>query len=166
VSPWPPGGVEVRDPVWQAWHRAQCIHEVRDAFACYEFHVAGDGRRWSFDRATLGSRYQTWLFDLGPLVYRLDVFREPHDGDTWICRRDADTRLPYARVFETTPAGVPYLRPEIMLLFKAKQPRPKDVADLTVTLPALDDGRRRWLADALDQVHPGHAWIGLVRAAA
>lgn len=29
--------------------------------------------------------------------YLLDVFREPHDGDTWVCRRDQTIRLPVAR---------------------------------------------------------------------
>jgi Aminoglycoside-2''-adenylyltransferase len=203
----PPGGVEIRDPVWRPWHPREVadrlrgidlpwgiaggwaldlflgretrqhddveiaipalrFHEVRPAFAEYEFHVVGDGRRWPFHQAMLDRTYQTWLFDPGASVYRLDVFREPHDGDTWICRRAPDIRLPYAEVTETAPDGVAYLRPEIVLLFKAKAARPKDVADLAVTLPAMTAARRRWLADALDQVHPGHPWIGQLRAAA
>jgi len=34
--------------------------------------------------------------------YRVDVFREPHGGDTWICRRNPSLRLPYGRVVRRT----------------------------------------------------------------
>jgi len=36
--------------------------------------------------------HQTWVREPGTNVYRLDIFREPHSGDTWICRRDATIR--------------------------------------------------------------------------
>jgi hypothetical protein len=207
VTTLPPGGVEVRDPPWQAWQPqevadrlravelpwgiaggwaldlfldtatrphddleiavpARRFGELRSLFAAYEFHVVGDGRRWQLDDATLERTYQTWLFDPTTSSYRLDVFREPHDGDTWICRRSPEIRLPYTVVFETGAAGVPFLRPEIVLLFKAKATRAKDVADLEVVLPALDADRRGWLAQALERVHPGHAWIDRLAVAA
>ncbi len=85
--------------------------------------------------------------------------REPSDGDTWICRRDERIRLPYDQVIERTADGIPYGRPEIVLLFKAKAARPKDDADFLAVLPHLGRERRRWLADALELVHPGHTWL-------
>jgi hypothetical protein len=33
-------------------------------------------------------------------VYRLDIIREPCNGDAWICRHDQSTRLPAASVGE------------------------------------------------------------------
>ena len=67
--------------------------------------------------------------------------------------------MPYAQLIERTRDGIPYARPEVVLLFKAKAARPKDDGDLADVLPALDAGRRRWLADALELVHPGHRWL-------
>ena len=68
-----------------------------------------------------------------------------------------------ADVIEYTSDGIPYLALEIVLLFKAKHSaRDKDAADLARTLPELAPERRRWLADALRLVHPGHEWISLV----
>ena len=67
--------------------------------------------------------------------------REPADGDTWICRRDERIRMPYDQVIERTADGIPYGRPEIVLLFKAKAARPKDVADFLAVL--LGRERRR-----------------------
>ena len=58
-----------------------------------------------------------------------------------------------------TPAGVAYQAPEIGLLFKAKHARPKDDADLAVVVPSLSKGQRKWLADALARIHPGHRWL-------
>ena len=105
------------------------------------------------------THHQTWVREPATGLWRLDVFREPSDGDTWICRRDERIRMPYARLIERTRDGIPYARPEVVLLFKAKAARPKDDGDLADVLPALDAGRRRWLADALELVHPGHRWL-------
>jgi hypothetical protein len=57
---------------------------------------------------------------------------------------------------------LPVLAPEIVLLFKAKQRRPRDEADLANTLPILDGARRRWLSDAIRLVHPGHPWLTVI----
>jgi len=98
--------------------------------------------------------------DPATLRWRLDIFREPSDGAIWICRRDQRITLPYVDVIEWTEEGIPYGRPEIILLFKAKHAdRPKDEADFTAVLPKLDSVRRSWLVDALRLVHPGHPWL-------
>ena len=81
-------------------------------------------------------------------------------GDTWICRRDERIRLPYAEVVERTPDGIPCVRPEIVLLFKAKSARPKDEPDLAAVLPRLDRARRAQLRSWIELVHPGHFWLG------
>ncbi len=91
--------------------------------------------------------------------WRLDVFREPSLGETWLCRRDENIRLPYAELIAFTRQKIPYLRPEVALLFKAKHARPKDDGDFSTALPLLEAKRRRWLAEALERVHPGHRWL-------
>jgi len=133
---------------------------VRAALTGHAFDVVGDGRRWPLDSAAFHRHHQTWVRDEDG-VYRLDVFREPHDGDTWICRRDETLRRPYAEIIRRTPQGVPYLGPELVLLFKAKAARPKDHADLAAALPALDVVRRAWLRRWIGHVHPGHEWLAL-----
>jgi len=63
-------------------------------------------------------------------------------------------------VIEHTQDGIPFGRPEIVLLFKAKHARPKDDGDLAAALPHLGAERRDWLREALELVHPGHRWLG------
>jgi hypothetical protein len=111
------------------------------------------------DRGRLRETHQTWGLDVSANAWRIDVFREPVDGDTWVCRRDDRIRLPYDELIDRTPAGIPYVRPEVALLFKAKAARPKDEDDLGAVLPLLDAQRLRLLRDWLELAHPGHAWL-------
>lgn len=134
--------------------------EVRGRFPGYVFDAAGSGRIWEdAPPETLAAVHQTWLRDPATGNYLLDVFREPHDGDTWICRRDAGIRLPYREIVHHTQDGIPYLAPELVLLFKAKHTRPKDRRDFDETVPHLTRARRATLAELLARVHPGHAWL-------
>lgn len=81
-------------------------------------------------------------------------------GGQWVCRRDEQLALPYDRVIGRDRAGIPYLMPEITLLFKARAARPKDEADFAAAVPMLTGGQRDWLRQMLARVHPGHHWIG------
>jgi hypothetical protein len=104
--------------------------------------------------------HQTWIREPATGFWRLDVFREPSDGDTWICRREPAIRMPYGRLIEWTDDGIPYGRPEVVLLMKAKHAHlEKNEGDFAATLPRLAPDRRRWLRDAIKVVHPGHAWL-------
>ena len=98
---------------------------------------------------TAEGSHQTWGLDRDAGVWRLDVFREPSDGDTWICRRDASIRFSRGEHIEWSEEGIPYARPELTLLFKAKHARPKDDLDLHAVLEVLPAARRRYLADLL-----------------
>ena len=130
------------------------------ALAELEFWVpVGDRRLRPLEHEPAPASHQTWGLDRVERVWRLDVFREPSDGGTWICRRDTSIRLPYADLLERTPDGVPFVRPEVVLLFKAKRVREKDAADFEAVSPLLGRARREWLRGALLRVHPAHAWL-------
>ena len=132
--------------------------DVLDALDGFELFTVGSGLATPLTEEAPRS-HQTWVREPATGRWRLDVFSEPSEGNTWICRRDMRIRMPYDRAIERTPAGIPYGRPEIVLLFKAKAARPKDDDDFAAALPLLDEERRRWLADALGLVHPGHRWL-------
>ncbi|MEU3032521.1 nucleotidyltransferase domain-containing protein [Streptomyces incarnatus] len=133
--------------------------EIRDRFPECAFDAVGSGKVWASPEAgELAATHQTWLRDPASGQFLFDVFREPHDGGTWICRRDERLRLPYDAIIERTTDGIPYLIPELVLLFKAKAARPKDQADFEGILPLLSRARRDFLGAWLTRVHPGHDW--------
>ncbi|MEV0019826.1 nucleotidyltransferase domain-containing protein [Streptomyces tendae] len=147
------GDIEIAIP-------AASLPEVRRRFSDYLFDAVGSGRIW--EDATpevLAAVHQTWLRDPANGNYMLDVFREPHDGDTWICRRDERVRLPYIDIVHHTQDGIPYLAPELVLLFKAQHSRRKDQQDFEATVPHMTSAQRETLAELLARVHPGHPWI-------
>jgi hypothetical protein len=154
----PHGDLEIAVP-------ATAFGQVRKALAGCGLEAAGDGKLWPIDGPAFAATHQTWVSQLVPgpparRVYRLDVFREPSRDGQWVCRRDEGIQLPYESVIRRDRTGIPYLAPEIVLLFKAKATRPKDEADFRATLLLLTPDEQDWLRRMLERVHPGHPWIG------
>jgi hypothetical protein len=54
---------------------------------------------------------------------------------------------------------LPYLAPEIVLLFKAKHFEERDRVDFKNAMPALSADARAWLRVALERTHPDHEWL-------
>jgi Aminoglycoside-2''-adenylyltransferase len=136
--------------------------EVLAALDGYELFAAGvpsSGFVTALPVQDDSDSHQTWVREPLSGLWRLDIFSEPSEGETWICRRNSQIRMPYERLIERTEEGIPYGRPEVVLLFKAKAARSKDEDDFAAVLPLLDAERRRWLAGALELVHPGHRWL-------
>jgi hypothetical protein len=134
--------------------------EVRDRFPRYAFDAVSSGLIWENAAPdVLAATHQTWLREPTTGDYLLDVFREPHDGSTWICRHDETIQLPYSDIIHHSPDGIPYLAPELVLLFKAKRARTKDQADFHGTIPHMTPTQRRTLAELLTHAYPGHPWL-------
>lgn len=139
------------------------FEEIRRCLNELEFFVpCGEGRLVALDGS--GDHFfvshQTWARDPATERWRVDVMRDPHEGDTWICRRDRGIRRPYDDIIAFTSDGIPYEIPEVTLLFKAKHRREKDEADFAASAPLLDAGGRAWLRETLIELYgPDQPWI-------
>ncbi|HEX2561557.1 nucleotidyltransferase domain-containing protein [Phenylobacterium sp.] len=135
------------------------LPEVRAHLAEYRFHAAGDGEVRALSPGELppSHMHQTWVLDEAVQLWRVDVMQEPGDRDTWVFRRDARIFAPRAQMIASME-GVPYLRPEGALLYKAKAQRPKDEADFAACAPYLGATGRAWLRETIATLYPGHAW--------
>ena len=129
----------------------------------HDVFVVRGGRRWPCHSDTLAGSHQTWVRDRQTGRYRLDVFREPSQPDTWVFRRDPRLQLPYEQVIRDSPDGVPYLAPALTPLFKAKAPRPQDQQDFHLVVRAMNAAEKEELAGVLDLIHPGHPWLTELR---
>ncbi len=93
------------------------------------------------------------------------LFTEIKHG-IWRYRRDPAILRNVERMALTSPDGIPYLAPEIVLLFKSKntgkRERPQDQDDFEQVLGLLEPERRAWLRWAVTASDPGHPWLGLL----
>jgi hypothetical protein len=138
---------------------ADCFDALRRALGEFELFVVGEGVARAMTADALAAYHQTWVRDPASGKWRVDIFREPWERDTWVYRRDPRIRMPISDALGYTSDGIPYMQPEIVLLFKAKRPGPKDEADFAALLPLLDASKRGWLTEVLGLVHPGHRWL-------
>jgi hypothetical protein len=94
--------------------------------------------------------YSPWLMDL---------MLAPVEDGTWYYKRDRRISRPLAEVVRMS-AGVPYQRPEVTLLYKARRRATKDEADFAAVVPRLSPADRAWLHAAIALTEPaGHPWI-------
>lgn len=138
------------------------LHEV---FVGWDLAVAHDGRlrQWEPGEQLVPGRGSLWCRPRRDRPWALQVlFADAADGE-WVFRRDPRIRRPLPEVIHRATDGVPYVAPEIQLLFKAKAVRPIDQADFDVARPLMNLRAHEWLAAALGIVHPDHPWRAMLR---
>jgi hypothetical protein len=84
---------------------------------------------------------------------------EDVEGTEWCFRRDRRIRLDTSELAWRHRSGLLVLRPEIQLLYKAKQVRPQDQEDFDTTALTLGPNAREWLRTTMTGVHPNHPWL-------
>jgi len=72
----------------------------------------------------------------------IDITIGEGDREFWIFRRDPTVRIPWPEAFLRSDRDVPYLAPDLQILFKSKDPRPKDDLDATEVIPELTSVER------------------------
>jgi len=95
-----------------------------------------------------------WARENSESSWRFDLTISSGDDAEWVYRRDQKIRRSWDTAVLWTPSGLPYLAPEVQLLFKSKNPRPKDDLDARQVIPLLDADQRTFLSDHLEDDHP------------
>jgi hypothetical protein len=135
--------------------------DLRNDFPLWDFRVVIDGefRPWAREQ-----RIEAPLHEIHAITPAgtIELLLNERRGEQWVYRRDSRIERPLERAIVHI-GGVPVLAPEIALLFKSKDPRPTDDADLANAMGHLTAEAREWLAAALELSAPGHWWIEFVR---
>ena len=84
----------------------------------------------------------------------LDVTIGEGNDDVWIYRRDPSVCVRWDDAVLRSEGAIPYLAPELQLLCKSKNVRPKDDVDAAEVIPALSEARRLRLRQLLPDDHP------------
>lgn len=81
------------------------------------------------------------------------------ESDAWLSRRDRRVRGRRNELI-VSYGGLPCLRVEVQLFYKARNSRPKDEQDFSACLPLLDIAARSWLAFQLRLLYTeDHPWL-------
>jgi hypothetical protein len=134
---------------------------AQDALPGWEWWAAdppGTLRPWRTGQRLPDAIHDIWCRPGPDDPWRVQIMLDESDGPDWVSRRGAHIRRPIPDLGRTTPDGIPYVAPEVQLLYKAKQVRPKDEADFTAILPLLTDRERGWLHAALTTTYGPHPW--------
>ncbi len=92
-------------------------------------------------------------------AWQLQIMLAEVDNEDWFSRHNPLIRGS-RKTMITLYQGIPCMRIEIQLLFKARNHRPKDDQDFYTCLPYLDMEAKAWLKDRLLILHPhGHDWL-------
>lgn len=122
--------------------------------------AAGHLRPWRVEplRAELDEN-NVWAHQVGEEDWAFDLAVGSGTAHHWAYRRDESVRRPWDRAILTTEEGIPYLAPDLQLLFKSKNPRPKDDQDARVVASGLTTEEHLFLDSHLS---PGHPWRALL----
>jgi hypothetical protein len=93
-----------------------------------------------------------------------ELFMNDLSGEDWLCRRNPVITRPAAEISHRSRGGIPFLVPEIQLLYKAKWHREKDEHDFQAALGLMSKAQHDWLRQGLEIIHPGDPWLAALSA--
>jgi hypothetical protein len=134
----------------------------RDVLETWDVRIAHAGELLPWRRGetiTDPEHHEIWARETPDGPWRVELLFEESEGPRWSYRRNPRIGLNVADLGRRDARGIQLLRPEVVLLYKSKSPRPVDETDLLYALPRLDVAQRAWLAGALYTVDPTHRWL-------
>jgi Aminoglycoside-2''-adenylyltransferase len=136
---------------------------LRERFAGWDIQVALDGELKPWLGRLEPPCNNLWARAQAGTPWQLQFILAQHDRGDWLYRHDESIRLPLADVILHDDRGIPYARPEIVLLSKSQLVRTLDEQDFDAALPLLDSVSRARLNAWLPADHPWRRSLGPVR---
>lgn len=138
----------------------EALPKLRRVLPGWDLQLAHDGRLTPWDGLSQVEPpiSDIWCRPVAGEPWRLQVMLATVRGGRWHYRRDERISRPLAEVTIPGPFGLRLLAPEIQLLYKSRNPRPKDEADFIAVVDYLEPERRAWLAEVFDIIYDRHPW--------
>lgn len=134
----------------------------RDRLASWDVQIAHEGTLVPWKRGEqieTPARHVVWAREKKDGPWQMELLLEESDDTRWSYRRDSRIGLLIADLGRADERNIPFLRPEVTLLYKSKSPRPVDETDFLYVLPRLDPAQRGWLFAAIYTLDPRHRWL-------
>jgi len=141
------------------------ISTILSALPGWEIFEAKNGRlsQLQAHRVPRSNVHSLWCRRSGAHRWEVELMLEEGSGDEWVYRRCASIRRPFSSVTQRSLSGIPYLAPEVQLLYKAHGTRPRDQADFDRVVPQLSIAAQTWLREVLERSESSHPWISALR---
>ncbi len=134
---------------------------IRNHLPKWEFHYVTPGRP-GLEPWEKGLRLDPPIHEVhasGPGKADLEILLNESTGGVWRFRRMMEIARPLSKMGHKSETGLPYLAPEIVLLYKAKEPTDINEQDFQVTRPLLASEASEWFRISVEACYPGHAWL-------
>ena len=130
-----------------------------EGWQLYAAHPPGTLRAWSKDEYLPYGIHDIWAHRSRANVWQMQLMLAEVEGDERFSRRNPLIRGSREDLM-TEYNGLPCIRIEVQLMYKAKNPRLKDEQDFQACLPCMDEQSKQWLKNSLRLLHPeGLAWL-------
>jgi len=141
------------------------VSSLLQAISTWQVYEARDGRLTHLDSGQIPRRdvHCLWCRPTSADPWAIELMLDEGHPEVWIYRRDARVRSPMSEVVRQSADGLPYLAPEIQLLYKSKVPRSRDEVDFGNSWRLLSLDARRCLHDAIRLADPSHNWLTFLR---
>ncbi|MEJ7863006.1 MAG: hypothetical protein WKF90_15365 [Pyrinomonadaceae bacterium] len=90
---------------------------------------------------------------------KIEILLNESNESEWIYRRNKEIRRSLAKIGLCSSEGIKFLSPEIVLLYKSKNPQTKDERDFQTVIGHLERVRKQWLKDAIGIYDFKHRWL-------
>lgn len=122
-------------------------HKLHAALPGWEFFYPAPGgfTPWPAGEPFRDDQNQVWGRASAEADWGLEVLVENIVDDVLSYRRDPSITLPISDAILRDDAGIPYVAPQLQLLYKLKGGRPRDEVDFAAAVPRLNDEQREWL---------------------
>jgi hypothetical protein len=133
---------------------------VMAGMSSFEFFEAMAGKLYRLEGdAPSANVHCLWARPVGSDQWLLELLLDESEHGDWVFRRDSRIRYPLDLIVQYDSNQIPYVAPEIQLLYKASRTRPEDEADFQRTVPHLSPRARAWLRRAVAILDPDHRWL-------
>ncbi|AJD89624.1 hypothetical protein JMA_03070 [Jeotgalibacillus malaysiensis] len=127
--------------------------------------IKGEIIPWKYGESLTSQIDNIWVKKKGSGSWALQVMIMDTENLQWVYKRNDQIRKAVNDIGLKSESGIPYLKPEIQLLYKggSSRIREKDLTDLFHVLPEMAPASRCWLQAALLlQFSEGHSWVHLI----
>jgi hypothetical protein len=135
------------------------LQQWLDGWQLYAADPPGTLRVWNQGEYLPYGIHDIWGYRTGSQSWQMQIMLAESDGDQWFSRR-SPLIWGHRDDLMTRYQGIPCIRIEVQLMYKAKGQRPKDELDFQACLPRLSLEAKEWLKDVLTLLYPqGHSWL-------